>query len=89
MRTTLTIDDQLARALKARAHRSGQPFKAIVNEMLRAGLTAERALPQPRPYRVPEYELGPVQHGFNLDKALVLAERLEDEELTRKLALHK
>ena len=38
MRTTLTIDDHLARALKERAHRSGKPFKQIVNETLRAGL---------------------------------------------------
>ena len=43
MRTTLTIEDHLARALKERAHRTGKPFKQVVNEMLRAGLSATRA----------------------------------------------
>ena len=32
MRTTLTIDDNIARQLKAIGHRSGKSFKAVVNE---------------------------------------------------------
>ena len=43
MRTTLTIDDDLAAALaaalKMSARRSGRPFKAIVNEAIRRGLS--------------------------------------------------
>lgn len=39
MRTTLTIDDDLAAALKRSAQRSGKPFKAIVNEAIRRGLS--------------------------------------------------
>ena len=39
MRTTLTIDDDLAAALKLSARRSGRPFKAIVNEAIRRGLS--------------------------------------------------
>ena len=39
MRTTLTIDDDLARALKRSAQRSGKSFKAIVNEAIRRGLS--------------------------------------------------
>lgn len=89
MRTTLTIDDQLARTLKALAHRSGQSFKDVVNDTLRSGLTATRTLPSAQPYASPVYDLGPVQQGFDLDKALALAERLEDAELARKLAMNK
>ena len=39
MRTTLTIDDDLAKALKRRAQETGRSFKALVNEALadRAG----------------------------------------------------
>jgi hypothetical protein len=40
MRTTLTIDDAIARALKDPAHRSDKPFNQVVNETLRAGLGA-------------------------------------------------
>jgi hypothetical protein len=39
MRTTLTIDDATAKALKDLAHRSNKPFKQVVNETLRAGLS--------------------------------------------------
>ena len=39
MRTTLTIDDDLAAALKTSARRSGRSFKAIVNEATRRGLS--------------------------------------------------
>ena len=38
MRTTLTIDDDLAEALKARARNSGKSFKSVVNEAMRIGL---------------------------------------------------
>ena len=39
MRTTLTIEDDLAAALKDRARLSGRSFKAVVNEVMRNGLT--------------------------------------------------
>ena len=39
MRTTLTIDDDIAAALKDCARASGRSFKAVVNEVMRNGLT--------------------------------------------------
>ncbi len=51
MRTTLTIDDHLALALKRIAGRQGKSFKAIVNEALRAGIEAIEAPPEHAPYR--------------------------------------
>lgn len=89
MRTTLTIEDKLAKALKALAHRSGKPFKEVVNETLRTGLTSRDALPKPRPYRLKPRHLGSVPGTLDLNKALALADRLEDEELARKLQLQK
>lgn len=48
MRTTLTIDDEVALALKDFAHQSGRPFRQVVNEALRKGLHAlENPEPQP------------------------------------------
>ena len=42
MRTTLTLDKDLALALKEEARRSGRPLKRIVNETLRVGLVARK-----------------------------------------------
>ena len=88
MRTTLTLDDDLAAALRKEAQRSGRPLKRIVNEALRAGLAARRAK-APRRYRLGPVSLGGVVPGIDLDKALRLADALEDEALARKLELRK
>ena len=53
MRTTLTIDDDLTMALKASAQRSGRPFKAVVNEAIRRGLsTGEKPAGRRERFRV-------------------------------------
>jgi hypothetical protein len=89
MRTTLTIDDRIARMLKALAQRSGKPFKVVLNETLAAGLAAREAPAKARRYRVRPASLGGVMPGIDLTKALHLAASLEDEELARKLELRK
>jgi hypothetical protein len=87
MRTTLTIDDETARRLKDRAHRTGRSFKHVVNEALRSGL--QRGQPRPRRYRLKPAPLGGVRPGIDLDKALRLSDALEDEGIARKLELRK
>jgi predicted DNA-binding protein len=89
MRTTLTLDEQVAKALKDAAHRTGKPFKHVVNEALRAGLAGGRAAVKARPYRVKPASLGGVLGGVDLHRALRLADELEDREIARKLALRK
>ena len=89
MRTTLTIDDRIAKALKALAHRSGKPFKRVVNETLEAGLAHREAPSRARPFRVAPVSLGGVVPGVDLTKALRLADALEDDEIARKLELRK
>ena len=88
MRTTLTIDDGIAKALKNLAHRSNKPFKEVVNETLRAGLSARRA-PKAKPYRVKPAALGGVLPGIDLDKALALADALEDQEIAAEIERRK
>jgi hypothetical protein len=78
MRTTLTIDDATAKALKELAHRSNKPFKHVVNEILRAGLGAAATCGRKR-YRLKPAKLGGVIPGINLDKALALADAIEDD----------
>lgn len=89
MRTTLTIDDRIAKALKDAAYRSGKSYKQIVNETLKAGLSANRITDGAKPYRLKPVSMGKVAAGYNLTKALELAEHLEDEELARKQELKK
>lgn len=89
MRTTLTLDDELAATLKKRAFETGKSFKEVVNEALRAGLEADRALPRPKPYTVEPVSLGEPLPGIDLDKALALTGALEDDELARELQLRK
>lgn len=83
MRTTLTIDDDLAIRLRETARERGLPFKRVVNDALRAGLhgPGER-----RAYKVPELAAR-ARPGVELDRALQLADALEDRELVRKLTL--
>ena len=88
MRTTLTLETDLARALREEAARSGRPLKRVVNETLRAGLAARRAKAARR-YRLTPVHLGGVAAGVDLDKALRLAEALEDEAIARKLEMRK
>jgi hypothetical protein len=88
MRTTLTLDDRIAKALKTLAHRSGKPFKQVVNETLQTGLSVKEA-PKPRPYKLKPVSLGGVLPGIDIDKALRLAAALEDDEIARELELRK
>ena len=87
MRTTLTIDDDVAVMLeRLRRQRDGR-FKDVVNETLRGGL--QKRSVQPKPYRLKTVSLGGVLGGLNLDKALSIADAFEDEEIARKLEMRK
>lgn len=89
MRTTLTIDEPIAAALKKVAHQSGKPFKHVVNETLRAGLAARKTIEPTKVYRLKPASLGGVRAGLDIDKALALADALEDQELVLKLQQRK
>jgi len=87
MRTTITIDDDLMLALKKRSVEKGLTLKEMINRTLRSGFQVEdRAEPAER-YECPEYSMG--KSYFNLDKALSVADSLENEELIRKVRLKK
>lgn len=86
MRTTVTLDPDLAAKLRKLSQERGISFKEALNTMLRAGLGAEA--PAKRGYRLPVRRLG-LKPGIDLDRALRLASELEDEETIRKLELRK
>jgi hypothetical protein len=85
MRTTLTLDDDVAGLLKRRSQELGVPFKEAVNRTLRAGLgEAARPARGKAPKTVP-HSFG-FRPGIDLDKLGQLADELEAEEYAAKLA---
>ena len=71
MRTTLTLDDDLAAVLKEQARRADQSFNQVVNDTLRRGLSPALAEVEPG------YVVRPHRSGFRpgLERAV---ERLLD-----------
>ena len=85
MRTTVTIDDDVAARLDRIMRERGLTFKEALNQTLRAGLGSVGAT---KPYRVPVHDLK-ANSGVDLTHALRLAGQLEDDELLRRVELHK
>ena len=84
MRTTLTLDDDLAGLLKRRARQVGLPFKEAVNRTIRAGIgeaTATRGHPAPKTI---SHSFG-FRPGIDLDKLGQLADELEAEAFAEKI----
>ena len=75
MRTTLTLDDDVAIKLRAEARRSGEPFKQTVNRVLRTGLNVRSLAASVPPYKIKARSLG--SKGFNYDKVWELLEEAE------------
>ena len=77
MRTTLTLDDDVAVKLKTESQRAGRPFREIVNETLRRGLERRRATAQRRAFKVTARDLGNLKPGLSLDNIAELVEHVE------------
>ena len=85
MRTTLTLDDDLAALLRQQAATLGVSFKEMVNRALRAGLSREMA---PHDVRVPKtipHSFG-FRPGVDLDRLNQLADELEAEAAAESLS---
>lgn len=86
MRTTVDLDPKLLEQLRLEAVRRGTSVKALLNSVIRTGLSARVAEPVAT-YQVPTVSLGAPK--ANLDHALQLASMLEDDEHVRELHLRK
>jgi hypothetical protein len=82
MRTTLTIEPDVARRLKARMAAQKLTLKDAVNQALRTGLSAEPA-PAKVQFRVEPHAFA-FKAGIDRDKLNQLADELEVEEFARK-----
>lgn len=75
MRTTLTLDDDLAEKLKDLARLRGESFKKVVNETIRRGLTSGD-----KPVdRLPRFEVEPKACGFRAGVDVARLNQLTDE----------
>jgi hypothetical protein len=81
VRTTVTLDEDVAQQIEQRMRERGATFKAVLNELLRRGLQSSD---DPQPYVSPTFPLG-VRPDVDIDKALALASAMDDEEVARKL----
>ena len=83
MRTTLTLEPDVALKLKRKMASKKLTLKAAVNQALRAGLAADE-VPAHKPFRVEPFS-SEFLPGIDQDKLGQLADQLEDEEIMRKL----
>ena len=77
MRTTLTLDDDVAAKLKAESRRAGRPFREILNETLRRGLASRRATTRQQAFTITARDLGDLRPGLSLDNVGELLEQME------------
>ena len=77
MRTTLTLDDDVAAKLKAESRRAERPFREIVNEALRRGLAQRRPAASRKPFKVKTRDLGDLRPSLSLDNIAELIEQVE------------
>jgi hypothetical protein len=80
MRTTVTLDDDVAQRLEQEQRKRRASFKEVLNDVIRAGLDALHA---PRParkrFRTTGFDLGPSLVG-SLDNVEEVLSRVEGED---------
>ena len=85
MRTTLTIDDDVAGILQRQSRELDKPFKELVNNALRKGL-AENLTEKKRKITVRPHDFGAIKAGLDMDRMNQLVDELEVEDYLRKVA---
>jgi hypothetical protein len=84
MRTTLTLERDVAERLKQEMRRTGRGLKATINDALRRGLRIAGALPRRSRFQVRPHAFG-VKPGIDLDRMNQLVDELDVAESARQL----
>jgi len=84
MRTTLTLDPDVAEQLQQEVRRTGKGLKAVVNEALRQGLAMQRKPSSPSRFRVRPHAFG-IRPGIDPDRLNQLLGELEAVNAQRKM----
>jgi plasmid stability protein len=79
IRTTITLDDDVAERVKQQSRSHGKSFRETLNELLRAGLLAAETQPKRTKFRVKPFHSG-YKPSLNLDCTEALLEYLEGPE---------
>lgn len=87
MRTTVTLDSDAEALLRKLMRERGISFKEALNQAVRLGIGARHSQSR-KQFRQKTYRMG-FRPDFRWDKALAIADALEDEERARKLELRK
>lgn len=83
MRTTITLDPEVALLVERTMRERDLSFKQVVNDAIRAGLGSGGG----KRFRQRTFDMGAPR--VDVTKALELAARLEDEAIARKLDVAK
>ena len=78
MRTTLTLDQDVAQRVKSVTRHSGRPLKQVINEALRVGLD-QLAESRSKPYRTKARNMG-LREGIQLDNVQELLSQIDGED---------
>ena len=87
MRTTVTLDPDVERLIRDAMKERDISFKEALNEAARIGLGG-KGVKRVKKFVQKSFRMGEGQE-FRWDKALAVADAIEDEELSRKLTLRK
>jgi hypothetical protein len=77
VRTTLTLDEDVARKLKRRVRETGKTFKDVVNEALRQSLLEGHSVKPQKGFVIPVLEYGP-KPGVDYDNIGKLLDEMEE-----------
>jgi hypothetical protein len=84
MRTTLTLEPDVARLIEEAAARQRKSIKQVVNEAIRRGLAPRGATRPAKRYRVQPHRTG-LQAGVDAESFNKLVDELEDESVVTKM----
>jgi mRNA-degrading endonuclease RelE of RelBE toxin-antitoxin system len=79
VRTTLTLDADVASKAKKGAAKLGKPYREVINAALRIGLDQLLKPPAAKPYRTHPRPMG-LRRGFSYDNVAELIARVEGED---------
>jgi hypothetical protein len=88
MRTTLDLEQRLMHRIRRKAIEEHKSLKEVINQALNRGLDEDSArnLKQPN-HKLPVFSMGTPK--FNLDKALAMADLMEDDSVNSKFEMRK
>jgi hypothetical protein len=85
MRTTLTLDPDVAERVAGEVRRTGRSLKAVVNDAIRLGLGLGGKTPRGRRFTVQPHPFG-LRPGIDPDRLNQLVDELDVEQATRKIS---